>query len=138
MTNSDNSDDALISLKDLEDETALSLVVLADTASEQLWRFFEDHNKAPEITAWHRSDELLDAIAHRARSVYTHNESFRKQWQKPDPREHARMFVQHWVASNFAQTFPSLRDLVPSSFYVGQSLPDALPDVTSDRMEPKP
>lgn len=113
-----------VSLKQFEEDTALALVVFVDMASEQLWSFFEHAPNAKAIDEWHKSDRLFDAISNKMLSVYSNNSDFRKKCQAEDPRAHVRMFVQHWVASEFIRQFPGLKSKIPNDFLVGAPLPE--------------
>lgn len=114
--------DNAVSLEELEDQTALSLVVLIDDASDALWRFFQGSAEEDAIGEWHKSDDLLKSITDRACAVFSSNEKFRKEWLKPDPREHAQMFIQHWVAADFVKEFPELAKYVPPHFLLGRPM----------------
>lgn len=114
----------ICSLQEFEDKTGLSLVIFVDTASDQLWRFFEHAPDASAITGWHKSEELFDVMSDRLCRVYSRNADFRRTCHGLRSREHMVAFVQHWVGSDFAKRFPRLRGMVPSDFYIGRPLPE--------------
>jgi len=114
----------VVSLEQFENDTGLSLVIFVDMASDQLWRFFEHAPNAKEITNWHQSDDLFEAISERMRNVYSNNLDFRKKCLANDPRQHVRVFVQHWVSSLFVDKFPALKCKIPNDYFVGVPLPE--------------
>jgi hypothetical protein len=118
-----NEGKPIISLEQFENETGLALDIFVDMASDQLWRFFEHAPNAVEITDWNRSDGLFDAISQRIRSIYSNNTRFRKKCLAADPRQHVRVFVQHWVSSLFVDKFPMLKSKIPHDYFVGVPLP---------------
>lgn len=114
----------IVTLEQFEEDTGLALVVFVDMASDQLWRFFEHAPNAAEVTEWHRSDELFEVIGEKMRKVYSNNQSFRKKCLAADPRQHVRVFVQHWVSALFAKRFPALKCKLPNDYFVGVPLPE--------------
>lgn len=114
----------VVSLEQFEGETGLSLVIFVDMASDQLWRFFEHAPNAKEITEWHQSGDLFDAVSEKMRNVYSFNMAFRKKCYADDPRQHVRVFVQHWVSALFTKKFPQLKCKIPNDYFVGVPLPE--------------